>query len=277
MLRLPELTVYISHTCDLACESCFTYNNLNWGGHFEIDSSVEVLKDKVTFDEIFILGGEATLHPKLGKWTEWVEYMWPNSKKWIVTNGRHLDKLNLRWFDNWQIEISAHSQTDLTNIKSWLRDNNITYTKFVDNRHTDADIHYTLTKDNVVVGELSESWQFYKLPHMVKDKRSITWPTLSNINEQFSLCPTKECMHLLDGRFYRCQQQALLPNLARQFQIEQPYKDIAQQDLGSSPEEFIEWSNTRLQSQSQCQLCNWSKKIDLPIESEIKKIKVLQV
>jgi hypothetical protein len=83
-------------------------------------------------------------------------------------------------------------------------------------------------------------------------------------------------MHLLGGRFYRCQQQALLPKLARQFQIEQPYKDIAQQDLGSSPEEFIEWSNTRLQSQSQCQLCNWSKKIDLPIESEIKKIKVLQ-
>lgn len=277
MLRLPELTVYISHTCDLACKNCFTYNNLNWAGHFDINKEVEILKNNISFEEIFLIGGEPTLHPKLNEWMKWVEYMWSDSKKWIVTNGRHLNNLPENWHDKWNIEISAHSPKDLENILSWLNENNITHKKFYDNRHTDADIHYTLFYQDKIVGELSEAWNFFELPMIAKEGRSLKWKFLNNENEQHSICPAKECMHLLDGRFYRCQQQALLPRLSKTFQIEEPYKRISEQDLGCSADEFLEWVVTRKSPQEQCRLCNWDKKVKLPPESEIKKIKVLKL
>jgi len=277
MIRLPELTIYISHTCDLACKNCFTYNNLNWAGHFEINKDVEILKDKVEFDEIFLIGGEPTLHPRLQDWMQWVGSMWINSKKWIVTNGRHLDNLPHDWDSKWNIEISAHSPQDLSNILTWLDENNIDHEKFKDDRHTDADTHYRLTKNGKEVGELSEAWNFFELPMIAKEGKSLTWKYLEVANEQHSICPAKACMHLIDGRFYRCQQQALLPRLSKQFQIEDPYKKIAEQDVGCDPLEFQEWVITKDSPQEQCRLCDWNKKVKLPAESEIKKIKVLKL
>jgi len=277
MIRLPELTIYISHTCDLACQNCFTYNNLNWAKHFEINRDVEILKGKVEFDEVFLIGGEPTLHPKLTEWMEWVEETWVDSKRWIVTNGRHLDNLPNNWHEKWHIEISAHSQEDFVKIIAWLDINSITYEQFKDDRHTDADTHYTLFYQDRIVGELSEAWNFFELPMIAKEGSALKWKFLNNENEQHSICPTKECMHLLDGRFYRCQQQALLPRLSRTFQIEQPYKRIAEQDLGCSADEFLDWAVTRKSPQEQCKLCDWNKKTRLPPESEIKKIKVLKL
>lgn len=277
MLRLPELTVYISHTCDLACKNCFTFNNLNWAKHFEINKDIESLKDKVKFQEVFLIGGEPTLHPKLKEWMEWIQYMWSDSYLWIVTNGRHLDNLPHNWMDSWKIEISAHSPADLVSIIAWLDSNGITYEQFKDDRHTDADTHYVLYHNGKNVGELSEAWNFFEMPLVAKEGQALKWKFLSNKNEQHSICPAKACMHLLDGRFYRCQQQALLPRLSKTFAIEQPYMRIADQDLGCSPDEFFDWVVTRNSPQEQCSLCNWDKKTKLPPESEIKKIKVLKL
>tara|TARA_B110000977_G_scaffold62880_1_gene85433 strand:- start:1069 stop:1908 length:840 start_codon:yes stop_codon:yes gene_type:complete len=278
MLTLPELTVYISHTCDLACEGCFTFNQLNWGKHFDINNNVEQLKDKVDFEEIFLLGGEPLLNPYLKQWMDWMQYMWPHSrKKWIVTNGRNLDKLPPDWHENWQLEISAHSPTDLEQILDWLNVRNFELTKFYDNRHTDATVHYKIMFEGQEAGELSESWKFFENPSILENNKPITWKNLNDANKQHSLCPSKECLHLLDGRFYRCPQQAILPQLHKKFRIEEPYSSIASQDVGCKPSEFLEWIETRNSPQEQCRLCDWSKKINLPEVSDIKKIKVTQL
>jgi len=277
MIVLPELTIYITHTCDLACEGCFTFNQLAWGKHFKVNDSVKVLKDKVEFNDIFLLGGEPLLNPYLDSWKEWVHNMWPNSKKWIVTNGRHLDKIPKWWDNGWLLEISAHSKQDLESIKTWLRDHNIDLEKFYQPGHTDASTHYHLTYNDAYIGELSESWEFYKSPAILEQHKEISWTSLEDKNLQHSMCPAKECMHLLDGRFYRCQQQAILPQLSKQFKINDKYKSIASEDTGASPQEFLEWIKTKDNPQEQCRLCNWSKKFNLPEESVIKKIKVLSI
>lgn len=278
MVNLPELTVYISHTCDLACEGCFTYNHLNWSGHFKPEYNLEQLRGLVEFNEVFLIGGEPTLNPYLKEWMDWVEYTWPSSKKWIVTNGRHLDKLeNISWSNNWNVEISAHSPTDLKLILDWLTNKNIVTERFFNNQHTDAEWHYRLLLNGKDVGELSESWNFFNNPAVLKNNQEISWSPFSNSIEQHNLCPAKECMHLLNGRFYRCHQQALLPILNETFKIADEYKSIAKQDVGCSPDEFLTWAKTRLEPQTQCSLCNWNNKIVLPAESKIKKIKVLKV
>jgi len=275
MIQLPELTVYISHTCDLACDHCFTYNNLNWKGHFDVDHSVDFLQGLVNFDEVFILGGEPLTNPNINKWMDWVEQMWPDSKKWIVTNGRNLDKID--WRDHWHLEISAHSPNDLISILSWLDSKSIGYEKFYNDRHTDAEWHYKLKKLNRDVGELSESWNFYKMSTILEDNKPISWKGLQDKEKQHDLCPAKDCMHLLNGRFYRCPQQALLPQLSTTFVINKEYKNLAEQDLGCSPKEFLEWVLTRSDPQEQCRLCYWNEKVILPIDSKIKKIKISKI
>jgi len=277
MITLPELTIYISHTCDLACDKCFTYNNLNWGKHFRKDDSVNVLKDAVDFNEIFLLGGEPLLNPHLLEWMTWVEQLWPDSNKWIVTNGRQLDKLPSNWENNWKLEISAHSVTDLQTILDWADNNSITYSKFYNDRHTDAKWHYRLLLGDTVVGELSEAWHFFDTPVILENNKPIRWTKLHNKEEQHNICPAKECMHLLNGRFYRCPQQAILPQLSSKFKIEEPFKSIAEDDVGCDPKEFLEWVTSKDVPQAQCQLCNWSQKIKLPVKSKVKKIKVTQL
>ena len=281
---LPELSVYISHTCDLACDHCFTYNNLDWGGHFLFSEQKEKLQgiEKLSeFKEVFLLGGEPTTHPELNLWIEWVETSWPSSMKWIVTNGRNLnlfDSKNPTWLDRgWQLEISAHSPEDLNMIFSWLDSKSIVYEKFYDDRHSDAQWHYRLTYQGKGVGELSESWMFYKSSTVLESGKWISWNSLQDKEEQHKLCPSKYCLHLLNGRFYRCPQQALLPQISKTFQIDSLYKTIAEQDLGCDPSEFSQWIETRNQAQDQCRLCHWKEKQLLPETSKIKKIKILKI
>ena len=118
VLTLPELSLYISHTCDIGCDSCFTYNNLNWGGHFKPEGHLEKLKGKVDFETITILGGEPTTNPHLNEWMTLVDINWPFHKdKWIVTNGRKLSNIPRNWNERgWQLEISAHSPADLKSV-----------------------------------------------------------------------------------------------------------------------------------------------------------------
>lgn len=275
MILLPELTIYISHTCDIACDHCFTYNNLNWGGHFEVRHEVDSLKNQVIFEEVFIVGGEPTLNPHLDSWMAWIEMMWPTSKKWLVTNGRNLK--DQHWRKDWFLEISAHSPNDLSTVLTWLDSRSISYDKFYNDQHSDASWHYKLYKDGSEVGELSESWLFYKSHSILTDKNPISWMPLQDKYEQHKLCPSKYCLHLIEGRFYRCPQQALLPKLSEIFHIDHNYKILAGKDLGCDTLEFSNWIKTKDEPQDQCMLCHWNTKVELPHESKINKIKILKI
>jgi organic radical activating enzyme len=285
MLTLPELTFYISHTCDLSCSNCFTYNNLNWGGHFEPPSNIDEfinLSKKVNFEEIFILGGEPTLNPHLFNWMKFVEEVWPDKKKWIVTNGRNFERLqNLYpdWYLTWQTEISAHSMEDLKNAFNWLETNlpSFSYEKFFCDMHEDGEWHYRLYSKGNEVGEMTESWLFYKTSTVAIEGKPLSWVSLNDANEQHNLCVAKECMYYVDNRFYRCYQQALLPHITKKFKVESKFLDIAKQDLGCTIDNFDSWVSSRLDPQEQCRLCDWKCKTTLPEYSNIKKIKVIQL
>jgi hypothetical protein len=282
MIKLPELSLYISHTCDIGCASCFTYNNLNWGGHFTPHDDLYKLKDKVEFETITILGGEPTTNPKLNNWMELVESVWPShDDKWIVTNGRNLSRIPSNWNERgWQLEISAHSPADLKSVFEWFEKEypNITYEKFTE-QHEDGDTHYYMRNgiDGPVFGKISEAWFFYKESLIAKPGEVLTWDRLVDAEQAHANCIARECMYFLEGRFYRCARQALLPQLAKTFQIDAQYRELASQDLGCTVEEFVEWSKTRLEPQSQCAFCPWAEIIKLPEVSNLKKIKVLQV
>lgn len=281
---LEELTIYVSHTCDLACDNCFTFNNLSWGKHFE-PPDVEKYKKfaaDVKFKEVFILGGEATTNPHLHKWMQWVEELWPDAKHWIVTNGRNMERLSKKypnwWSHGWHVEISAHSPKDLDTVVAWMDANWADHTRerFFCNQHEDGDWHYELKVDDKYVGELSEAWSFHKTPVVLQTNKPITWRGLSDKNEQHKLCLAKYCLHFFNERFYRCPQQALMPELVKKFHVNEPYKSIAEQDVGCNAEEFLEWIKTQDEPQEHCRLCKWGDKVELPTKSKTKKIKVAQ-
>jgi len=281
MITLPELSLYISHTCDIGCDSCFTYNNLNWGGHFKPNGDLEKLKGKVNFETIAILGGEPTTNPYLDEWMTLVDNNWAgHNDKWIVTNGRNLSKIPSDLFGRgWKLEISAHSPADLKNIFEWFEHTyeDLEFEKYYDDTHEDAVDHYHIRLGHLSLGKISEAWFFYKDSLIAKPGEVLTWDRLVDAEQAHANCIARECMYFLEGRFYRCAKQALLPQLAKTFQIDAKYKQLAAQDLGCTADEFIEWSKTRLEPQSQCAFCPWAEKIKLPEISNTKKIKVLQV
>lgn len=281
MITLPELSLYISHTCDIGCDSCFTYNNLNWGGHFSPEGHLNKLKGKVWFDCVTILGGEPTTNPKLNEWMCLVENIWPtHSNKWIVTNGRKLNRIPQDWIERgWKVEISAHSEEDLNLVFDWFRSNftNITFEPFYDINHEDGFNHYKINLNNLHIGEISEAWHFYKDSLITKPGEVLTWDKMYDPSEAHKNCIAKECMYFLEGRFYRCSRQAILPQLAKTFQIDGQYKELAATDLGCTAEEFVKWSKTRLEPQSQCAFCPWGEKIKLPKVSKVKKINALKL
>ena len=165
MLTLPELSLYISHTCDIACPSCFTYNNLNWGGHFKPDwNELGKLKKKVWVDFIAILGGEPTTNPHLHEWMDLVDDVWEHHRdKWVVTNGRNLNSLPDNWITrDWQLEISAHSPVDLAAIFQWFQDEcpHAVMKKYYSNDE-DAYTHYQVLLDGAQIAKISESWFFF--------------------------------------------------------------------------------------------------------------------
>ena len=279
MIELPELSLYISHTCDIACESCFTYNNLNWGKHFKYDGkSFDYIKDKVMFDVVCIIGGEPATNPYLGEWMNTVDNCLISNHKFIVTNGRNLDKINQQYpnwqNNNWKLEISAHSLNDLEIVFDWFYKNfkNVIIEKFYDDRHEDGMDHYNVYVNKKCIAEITEAWFFYKDSLVIKENKEITWNQLYDEYETHKKCIAKECMYFLDGRFYRCSRQALLPYLTKTFKIDKKYKNLTELDLGCTAEDFVEWSKTRLEPQIQCRFCAWNEKIKLPKISNTKKL-----
>ena len=57
---------YITHTCNLACNNCLSYNNYKIGGHERWEDNEEFVKlwsERVYIEDCSIIGGEPFANP----------------------------------------------------------------------------------------------------------------------------------------------------------------------------------------------------------------------
>lgn len=287
MQKFSDLQLYINHTCDLACPNCITFNNLDWNDDHnfkQLEPEIEKWRGKVEFEEIYLLGGEPLLHPDVKQWMLWVESMWPDSKKFITTNGRHFARLDLvypDWDSKWRVEISVHSKEDYDTAIAYINQkwNNVVLERFKHPEAVDAYYKHLVTSNGEWKAILSESWDFYEVHSNVilEDNKPISWKQLNDPAEQWNKCPGKKCKYMVNGKLYQCPIQAIVPQLGKSYKVDEKFYSIVKQDFGCTADEFDSWLEKYYAPNQQCSLCDWSNRINLSGATIFKKIKAVKL
>jgi len=119
---------YITHTCNLTCSHCLSYNNFAIKGHDRFDQNIEAAKhwnQLVTIKDFTIVGGETFTHRNLDQWAIGLRTIFSDIKDFkIITNGtllsKYADKFE-KWFElDIIIEISFKIIKDYKTLKDYL-------------------------------------------------------------------------------------------------------------------------------------------------------------
>jgi organic radical activating enzyme len=207
---------YISHTCNLSCKNCLSYNNFNISGHERWSDNAEFVErwgGLVSVDDFSIIGGEPLGNPDLDLWVKGTHKHFNTKDFKICTNGTQLE----RWRKNipeWTelgvvLEIHTHDKSQVGEMWSNLRKSfgdKIKYVKGVDytsNTYYDRYDWVGLVDDRVAVLQLNDMNFF---PWGVKGKNENgeyeMYETRPKITH--TLCQWNNCHYFYQGNLYKC-------------------------------------------------------------------------
>jgi organic radical activating enzyme len=89
------LETMASYSCNLSCQGCTNYSDLNLKGFVkwkECESWLKQWLELVNIEDFSIIGGEPLINPEIKDWLIGCRTLMPNSKILLVTNGLLLQK-----------------------------------------------------------------------------------------------------------------------------------------------------------------------------------------
>jgi len=92
---LSNIEMHVTHSCNLACESCSHYSNQGHKGVVTLEEGARWMaawSARLQPGAFSLLGGEPTLHPHLPAFVELARRHWPRTGLRIVTNGFFLHR-----------------------------------------------------------------------------------------------------------------------------------------------------------------------------------------
>jgi hypothetical protein len=289
-----ELNFYITNECNLSCDNCCTYNNLNLSGHKDLSKSILDLKkwsEILDIDRIYIMGGETLLHPDLDSWVRTVRELWTECKQFrISTNGLNIkrNKHQLRQYLETDItlEINVHDPKFLNKVFNDVDDLLSTIDherKDIQEEHEHVDGSTFIENNTVYISsdgrilvEVLQSWDF--ILNSVKEiKNNTIFLYQSDPVVAFENCYAKICHYMVDGRFYLCKTTAMAKTLESQFNIDIDSKELHSRSSGVSPfdsqevlDQFFQNLTTPIE---QCRLCPENPVRDKVSIWPVKKVK----
>jgi len=277
MIQVKAIEFYITNVCNLTCTNCNRFNNHDFKGRYDFD--LEMYKPwakKVNFEKITIMGGEPTLHPKLGEWIENISLLWPFSRKRLYTNGTRLVNPNnheLLAKYNWTVHVNLHGKKNSKMNKEIIR-------KIKDNwgplKNLQRQNHALLANTNLGA---SIQIHYYNLFHdnAFKDQKNFTLHN-GDPNKAHHYCTMKTCHHMIEGKMYKCGVVKLVPDLLKQKKLPYPglYDEYEPLTVDNITQEKVD--NLRKNSIPQCKFCpdqksSWQTR---PFESENKNKKSIK-
>ena len=240
------IEVYITNECNLTCKNCNRYNNYNFSGHYSWQKNqpdIMAWSKRITAPTITIIGGEPMLHPDLYEWAELVTTAWPDSQVMIQSNGtiRHPRLADIK--RNFYKNIGAVASLHQAGLMKLLKKNSyipseeiIDNTEFTECALVDHGTHF----------EVHDS-----------DPASA-----------FEACAMSLSHTIFEGRLYKCPMVAVLPEFAKQYQVNMTvnqhkllnnYRSLSP---SCSREELEQFVNTRHSHIEQCRLCPEEYKIN---------------
>ena len=92
-MYVPNVEVYITNICNIACNNCNRYNNYNFKGH-QLWSDYKELytawSKKIRLQKITIMGGEPLMNPSVVDWIRGFNQLW-DKRVQLLTNGTRLN------------------------------------------------------------------------------------------------------------------------------------------------------------------------------------------
>jgi organic radical activating enzyme len=135
-IKTPPIDFYITNVCNFNCVDCLSFNNYYFSGQQLWDDYADIYKkwgELIDIPIIKIVGGEPLMNPTVGSWINGLVEIWPSAKVGLVTNGTHINRVNLGLYDilakhngNVTIELSLHNikrkQSVIKECKQFLDD-----------------------------------------------------------------------------------------------------------------------------------------------------------
>lgn len=204
-ILLNTVQWYITHTCNLACKHCLSFNNFSISGHESFADNMihaQEWNKLVTIKDFTIIGGETFTHNDLNTWVHGLRDIFSYIEDFkVITNGSMLEKYE-NCFDSWFekdviIEISTKTKKDKENFEKFLtRYKNVT---FSDHHEQDYAV-YVDNKLRFVV----EHCRWHR-EWAIKEKSNNVYKFWDNdANQAHKTCRFAFCHYFYKGDLYKC-------------------------------------------------------------------------
>lgn len=93
--ELPYLEMLITYRCTMRCDGCANYSNLGLKHQASFQDNKEFIRmwgKRLAPKTLRILGGEPALHDELLDYIRLAREIWPDTERWLVTNGTIVDR-----------------------------------------------------------------------------------------------------------------------------------------------------------------------------------------
>lgn len=249
---------YITHTCNITCSHCLSYNNYAIGGHSNFEENLEYAKkwnDLVVIKDFTIVGGEVFTHNNLDEWVLGLRNIFSDIKNFkVITNGTLLNKYK-QSFDKWFehdviIEISFKHQNhynDLIKILSNYKNVEIKKHMLYDEAiYIDGKLRF-----------LIENCRSH-IPWAVKDTDNNLYNFYYNDSkEAHNKCWQKYCHYFYEGKLYKCGTIVGAQEFIKKYKTKENVKSLIQgykpiDPMSNHLQEKIKNINNEI---PQCSLC----------------------
>jgi len=282
MIPVKEVQYYINNSCNLSCNNCCSFNDLNLTGYEKWND----YKDKniawsklILPNRVSILGGEPFINPDLINWVRGVRSAWKHHNNiTVATNGTLLNKPKAREVAkeilslNMQLEISVHYEKDYETIyeiaKSILDEMNIPYKTKIDpcdlTGYDDRVTFFHKTHGHILY-TISRKYQF-EIRSIKEIKNNIINFYNSDVNTAHDACIFRECHYIIKGDLYKCVLTCSGTELSNQRLISSNQKDLLLSYVPCNPlddpKKVLNFLNEIKNPIDQCALCPTSITIE---------------
>ena len=205
---------YITHSCNLTCTNCLSFNNFAISGHSKFSNNklyAEEWNKLVYIADFTIIGGETFTVPHLDEWLTGLRNIFDYIQDFkLITNGtlfyKHKENIK-KWIDlDVIIEVSLHNKSHIKYLLETLKDYKYEMVNITDIRVPQK---YQTTYQKAVFIDNKLSFLInYALAHQKWGVQTIEDGKFkfynSNSIAAHETCWQKDCHYFYEGYLYKC-------------------------------------------------------------------------
>lgn len=256
-LTLPFLETMATQACNLSCEGCTNYSDLDHAGYVTwSDMKAQLINwlEVLDIPDFGIIGGDPLLNPEIRSWLTGIRELMPNSQIRFGTNGlllpRNLDIVDLvHDIGNIVFKITLHRETNKLNETV-----EHIFNKFKWEPVVEYGIKRWRTSNNLRL-QINRPTEFIKT---FQGAYSNMAPYNNTPADAFEICCQQTCPLLHNNKIYKCSTQGLLKDTLARFDnpnLEQWRPYLVDGISSDETERVTDFVNNFGKPHSICQMC----------------------